>query len=233
MQFENETLEAVILRRYKRFLSDVKLANGQIITAHIANTGSMESCWGPNWKVLLTKSNNPKRKLSHSLELTHNGVSWIGINTSRTNAIAHEAISKGIIPELDDYQKITREVTIGKSRIDLLLEKQNEKCYVEVKNVTLKSNDGIARFPDSVSERGVKHLEELIGIKEDGHRAVMLFIIQREDIEIFAPAYIIDPVYSLMLKMAQESGVEILAYQCKMSSKEIVVNKKTPVVFEI
>ncbi len=225
-------VKGIIHKRYKRFLCDIELENGEVITAHTANTGSMKSCWEPGWKVSLSKSSNPKRKLAYSLELTHNGLTWIGVNTARPNSLAQEAIEKEIIPELKGYTSLKREVDVGESRIDILLEKNGDKCFVEVKNVTLKDSDGLARFPDSVSERGQKHLCELINLKEQGIRAVMLFIIQREDVDKFAPAYEIDPEYALLLKEAQEIGVEILPYQCKMNENEIIVNKRIPLVFE-
>ncbi len=232
MIIKEDIREGKILKRYKRFLADIEFPNGEVITAHTANTGSMTGCWSPGWKVIVSKSTNLKRKLPYSLELTHNGESWIGVNTSRPNSLAQEAIENGVITELSGYITLTREVSIGESRIDILLERESKKCYVEVKNVTLKTSDGLARFPDSVSERGQKHLRELIQLKEQGHRAVILFIIQREDVDKFAPAYEVDPEYALLLKLADECGVEILAYQCKIEPQEIKVHQRLPAVFE-
>jgi sugar fermentation stimulation protein A len=230
MKFQNPTQTGTILKRYKRFLSDIKLNSGEMITAHTANTGSMKSCWEPGWKVLVSKSPNPNRKLPYSLELTNNGESWIGVNTSLPNKIVKEAIEAGEIAELQ-YPNIRPEYSIGDSRIDFLLSDESEQCFVEVKNVTLKTEDGLARFPDAVSERASKHLEELIDLKLKGHRAVIFFLIQREDVDIFAPAFDFDPYYSIMLAWAHQVGVEILPYQCELNEGGIRISKRIPIEF--
>jgi sugar fermentation stimulation protein A len=229
MQFTQPLTEGKILSRYKRFFADIELENGEVVTAHTPNTGSMKTCWEPGWKALISHHDDPKRKLKYTLEMTHNGQSWIGVHTGRPNYIVYEAIDQGLIPELLGYEKIRKEVTIGNSRIDLCLDRADEKCYVEVKNVTLKGEDhwqGCALFPDGVSDRGLKHLHELIDIKKSGQRAVMFFLVQREDVNEFQPAYEIDPAYADALIQAQDSGVEILIYQCQLNDKEIKVIKK-------
>ncbi|CBW25895.1 sugar fermentation stimulation protein homolog [Halobacteriovorax marinus SJ] len=235
MKFESNIYRGIILKRYKRFLADIKLSEdtplhkkGEVIVAHTANTGSMKTCWDENWNVLISYHDNPKRKLKYSLELTHNGDTWIGVNTSLPNKLAMEAIESGVIKELQGYETIKGEEKIGKSRIDIYLYngKKSEpikECYVEVKNVTLLGENKRALFPDSVSERGQKHLEELREIKKNGIRACMLYIVQREDVDSFSPASEIDPRYSELLKLAHGEGVEVLVYQCKLNELGIEV----------
>jgi len=226
MEFSNPLIEGTILNRYKRFLADVEILN-ETIVAHVPNTGSMTSCWAPHWPCALSKSDNPSRKLPYTLELTHNGESWIGVNTANANKVAKIWLNEGLIPELRGYQTVIAEKKIGDSRVDFYLENNPAApaCYVEVKSVTLKL-DNIAQFPDSVSLRGQKHLRELIKIKESGLRAVMLFVVQREDVKIFRPAQSIDPEYSRLLKEAHDSGVEIFVYQCRISLTGITLGKQ-------
>jgi len=193
MNFAEVLVEGKILKRYKRFLSDIQLENETIITAHTANTGAMTTCWAPGWQVLLSLHDNPKRKYKYSLEMTHNGQTWIGVNTMLPNKLAVEGIENGVIAELQGYDSIQRESKIGDSRLDLLLQKSSErkspeKCYVEVKNVTLLGDNKTALFPDAVSTRGQKHLATLTEIAKGGDRAVMLYIVQREDVNCFSPA---------------------------------------------
>ena len=238
MKFLTPLKEGTILKRYKRFLADIQLPSGEVITAHTANTGSMKTCWEPGWKAIISFHDNPKRKLKYSLEMTHNGKTWIGINTSLPNKLAKEAIENGLIKELKGYPFIKPEVKTGDSRIDLLLSKEKDadtkkdQFFVEIKNVTLKGDDHqkkAALFPDAVSTRGQKHIQELIRLHKEGYNAALLFIVQREDVDYFAPAKEIDPVYSKLLKKANEEGVLILAYQCSMSKKEIIINRSIPV----
>lgn len=219
MKWSSPLTEAILLKRYKRFLADVKLGN-EVITAHVPNTGSMTSCVGPEWKCALSTSNNPARKMPHTLELVHNGESWIGVNTANANKIVHEWLKENKISELANYRTITPEKKIGDSRIDFFLDGEQGPCYVEVKSVTLKL-DGLAQFPDSVSERGQKHLEELMTLKKSGIRAVMLYLVQREDVSKMRPAHSIDKKYAELLKKAHSQGVEILVYQCKIDLEGI------------
>lgn len=228
MKFETKVIKGRIQKRYKRFLSDIILNNGEFVHAHVPNTGSMTNCWGENWNVLLTYHDDPKRKMKYTLECTHNGTSWIGVNTSRTNKIVKEALELGLIKELKGYPEIKPEKKYGeKSRIDFFLSghKTKEDCYVEVKNVTL--NEGTkALFPDAVSTRGQKHLRELMQIKSEGLRACMLYLINRGDTTSFSPAQDIDPEYARLLKEAKKAGVEVLAYQTEITDKEIKLAKK-------
>lgn len=219
----------IIKKRYKRFLSDIILDSGEEIVAHVANTGSMKTCWGEDWPVLLSKSDNPKRKLQYSLELTNNGNTWIGINTHKTNKLAIEAIENGTITELQGHKSLRAEYKIGDSRIDILLEDEDDsKHFVEVKNVTLLGDNNIATFPDSETKRGQKHLIELTSLVKEGHKASMLYIVQRGDVELFMPAKEIDPKYAELLSDAHKAGVNILVYKCKLTEDEISVYSQMP-----
>ncbi len=231
MQFAQTLLSGKLIKRYKRFLADVELQDGTVVTAHCPNSGSMKTCAEPGWEVRLSRADNPKRKLKYTWELVHNGVCWIGINTHLANTLAVEAIQKGRIAELEGYRSVRTEVSYGQnSRVDILLESEHERCYVEVKNVTLVEADGVYRFPDSVTKRGLKHLHELRDMVAQGHRAVMLFAIQRSDGSHFEPAAHIDLEYARALKEAQAAGVELLAYRAQISPQGIELKHKTEVV---
>jgi len=227
MKFKQPLIQGILLKRYKRFLADIKLASGEFITAHCPNSGSMKTCKEPGWKVLVSKSDNPKRKLKYTWEMVHNGACWIGINTQVPNKIASEAILNGVIPELVGYTNLKNEVKYGKnSRIDILLTGDRSDCYVEVKNVTLVEDDGFYKFPDAVTERGRKHLYELLDVVRAGSRAVMLYVIQRNDGTVFKPAYEIDLVYGKSLKEVNNQGVEILVYKADVSPEKIEITTK-------
>ncbi|MFT4551438.1 MAG: sugar fermentation stimulation protein A [Chlamydiales bacterium] len=230
MKFTSPLLSATIIKRYKRFLVDVELEDGRIITAHCPNTGSMKTCILPGWKALLSYHSNPKRKLSHTLELIHNSECWICVNTHQANKIVHEAILNGDIPELSHYKTIRPEVKYSQnSRIDFLLESPNKKpCFVEVKAVTLLGENETILFPDSVTTRGQKHIADLDQEHSKGNRAVLLFLIQRGDGSHFAPASEIDPEYTRLLKNAYSSGLEVLAYQTNITPEGICILKKIP-----
>jgi len=231
LKWSEPLILATILKRYKRFLADINLGE-KTITAHVPNTGSMTSCWEPNWKCALSVSKNPDRKMRHTLELIHNGETWIGVNTMNANKLAKIWLTNNLIPELSGYKTVIAEKKIGLSRMDFYLDDHSDKpaCFVEVKNVTLKK-DGLAQFPDSVSERGQKHLQELMEIKKSGLRAAMLYVVQREDVVKFTAAGSIDAKYAFLLKDAQAAGVEIYAYQCNMGLKELTLGKRLPVEF--
>jgi sugar fermentation stimulation protein A len=230
MKFIVPLHQGLFIKRYKRFFADI-LLNGETVVSHTANTGTMKTCLGENWPALLSFHDSPTRKLKYSLEMISNGKTWIGINTSITNALAIEAIKNGVIPELAGYQDLKPEAKIGQSRIDILLSNgEHEQCYVEVKNVTLIDDFGHCLFPDSVTERGQKHLRELLSLKQQGIRTVMLFIVQREDCHTFKIENDIDPTYCRLLKEVVSAGVEILVYQCSLSKEEIVVKKRMKVV---
>lgn len=211
-----------LIKRYKRFLADITLDNGEIITAHVPNSGAMTSTIAPECDVWVSKSDNEKRKLAYTLELTKIEDNLICTNTSNANKIAIEAIQKGVIKELEGYDSIKPEQKYGKnSRIDILLESDNgKKCYVEVKSVTLRIGDTLA-FPDAVTSRGTKHLEELLSMVEAGHRAVMLYVIQRSDKLPFRIANEIDKKYYEKFIEVTAKGVEVLVYQADISLEKI------------
>lgn len=230
MKFPAPLIEGVLIKRYKRFLADVTLKNGVVITAHTPNTGAMTGCCDPGSPVWLMYHDNPKRKYAHSWELVENqqGV-IVGINTSMPNKLAQEAIESGVVKELSGYSEIKREVKYGKenSRIDLLLvdHKSKPDCYVEVKNVTL-CVDGRGMFPDAVSKRATKHLRELMEMRKEGFRSVIFFCIQRQDVTKMSAAAHVDPEYADTLQLAKKQGVEILAYRATPNPKNIELNKK-------
>lgn len=231
MKWDNPLTEAILLKRYKRFLADVQIGDS-VFTVHVPNTGSMQSCWEPNWKCALSKSDNPTRKMPYTLEFTHNGDSWIGVNTANANKIVGNWLKSGLIRELSAFTSITPEKKIGDSRIDFYLQDNNKNdCYLEVKSVTLKLN-GVAQFPDSVSERGQKHLKELMEIRRNGSRAVIFFLVQREDVQSMIPAHSIDKKYGELLKEAHAAGVEIFVYQCRMDLSGISFGGPLPFKLE-
>jgi len=230
MKFKTPLIYGNFIKRYKRFFADI-LVNNKVVVAHTANTGAMTTCLGENWPALLSFHDSPTRKLKFSFEMINNGETWIGINTSITNSLAIEAINNGVIKELQGYQNLKHEVKIGQSRIDILLsngmsENLKDHCYVEVKNVTLKDEAGYCLFPDAITLRGLKHLSELIELKKQNIRTVMLFIVQRSDCHAFKIENDIDLKYSELLKVAIASGVEVLVYACKLSAEEILVDRK-------
>ena len=215
--FNSPLASGTLIKRYKRFLADVELEDGSIITAHCPNTGRMTTCAEPGWKVMLSDSENPKRKHRCTWELVHNGTCWICVNTGRANEMAFEAVSSGVIPELAGYAEVLREQKFGNSRFDLLLRDGNRLCYVEVKNVTLLMDDGCYAFPDAVTERGRKHLLELVDVVKASHRAAMLYVIPRSDGTAFRAAREIDPAYADALDVAVAAGVEVYAWQADVS----------------
>ncbi|WP_417783730.1 DNA/RNA nuclease SfsA [Terasakiella pusilla] len=232
MKFETELIKGTLIKRYKRFLADVTLENGEVVTAHCANSGSMLSVKDEGATVWLSPSNNPKRKLKYTWEIIEVEGCNVGINTGHPNKIVEEAILAGQIKELTGYAKLRREVKYGQnSRIDVLLEDDDKpKCYVEVKNVTLKRGQN-ADFPDAVTARGAKHLRELGDMVEEGHRAVMFYLVQRSDCAIMDIARDIDPTYDEELKAAIKRGVEVICYQCDVGLDEIKVTSALDVAF--
>ena len=225
MQFE-KLIKGNLVKRYKRFLSDIILEDGTQITAHVPNSGAMTSCIENNCDVWVTFHDNPKRKLKYTLELTKMSENLICTNTGVANKIAIEAIENGTIKELQNYNSLKPEQKYGQnSRIDILLENENEKCYVEVKSVSLKIDDYLA-FPDSVTSRGTKHLNELAQMAKDGHRAVMLYVIQRTDNLPFRLACEIDKKYCETFNEVTNKGVEVLVYQSSIDLQNISIDKK-------
>ncbi|MEE8350956.1 MAG: DNA/RNA nuclease SfsA [Rhodospirillales bacterium] len=237
MKFPDPLLRGKLIKRYKRFLADVELEDGSVVTAHCANSGSMLSVNEPEAEVWLSPARNPDRKLKFTFEMIKIGRTLVGINTSLPNAIVAEAIEGCKIPELIGYETLRREVKYGvNSRIDILLENKNaDKCYVEVKNVTMKRDlgkDAPVEFPDGVTARGTKHLVELSDMVRDGHRAVMFYLVQRHDAPSFTIAADIDPVYAQTLEKAQKAGVEVLCYRAKLSKTGIAVNAPVALAFQ-
>ncbi|MBL4595611.1 MAG: DNA/RNA nuclease SfsA [Robiginitomaculum sp.] len=231
MKFDPPLLSGTLIQRYKRFLADVRLDDGETLTAHCANPGSMLGLVAPGNLVCLSDSQNPKRKLQMTLELVQVDGAWVGVNTHLANKLAEAAITDGRIAPLSGYTSIHREIKYGEnSRIDLLLEAEGKpSCYVEVKSVTLSRSKGLAEFPDSVTTRGTKHLGELSAQVAAGARAVQLFVVQRSDCQTFTPAADIDPVYAAALSQAKQDGVEILAMTCQISPDGIAITNPIPV----
>ena len=233
MRFAAPLIEGRLVQRYKRFLADVKLPTGEVVVAHCANSGSMLSVKEPGSRVWLSPAADPNRKLRYTWELIEVGNGLVGINTGLPNRIVAEAITDGTITELAGYPVLKREQKYGKnSRIDILLEAPGRPpCYVEVKNVTLKRGSGdLAEFPDSVTERGAKHLREMTDIVAAGGRAVMVYLVQRTDCRRFSVADDIDPAYATGLKTALAAGVEAVCYSCRLGPDAITVAE--PLTFD-
>jgi sugar fermentation stimulation protein A len=224
-----ELIPGILLKRYKRFLADVKLESGEIVTAHCPNTGSMMGCCEPGRPVYLSMHDNPKRKYKYTWELIAMPTSLVGVNTFVPNRLVYKSIVQKLIPELSEYKNVQREVKISEhSRIDLMLTDGGlERCYVEIKNCTLV-NEGIARFPDAVTSRGLKHITELENLAEAGHRCLMFYFIQRMDAQVFRPADHIDPQYGRGLRQAVKNGIEVLAYDVRIDMQDIELNQNIP-----
>ncbi len=224
MKKELSLLPATFIKRYKRFFTDIRTEQGELLTVHCPNTGSMQNCQVENSPCWYSLSDNPKRKLVGTLEIvTTSFGNLAGINTARPNHLVRQAIEAELIPELRGYPTIRSEVRYGeeKSRIDLLLESPTEQCYIEVKNVTLDCGDGHAQFPDAVTSRGTKHLRELMAMVAEGHRAVLLFCVQLTGVETISIAGHIDPLYAETLSKAMDAGVEVLVWQAELSDQTI------------
>ncbi len=234
MQLPGSLTKGRLVRRYKRFLADVELADGRLVTAHTPNTGSMRQCAVPGCEVLLSASDKPQRKLAWSWELVKVNGFWVDINTHRANRVVEEALRQDWIGGLTGFQ-IRPEFRFGASRLDFMLEKPGEKLLLEVKNVTLCCQPEVACFPDAVTVRGQKHLRELVAAVEQGNRAVMLFLVQRGEADSFVPADAIDPEYGRLLRWAVDAGVEAVACRtivtpdCVRIGKRLQVDLSEPV----
>lgn len=230
MRYSQEMISGRLIKRYKRFLADVRLDSGEVITAHTPNSGSMMGLIEPGNRVYLIHHQNGKRKLPFAWEIVEVGKIKVGINTHLPNRLVEEAIENGVIRELQGYQNILREKKYGEnSRIDLLLNgPKGEQCFVEVKNVTLVEKN-TAYFPDAVTERGLKHLRELSSMVRGGHRAVLCFVLQRSDGNCIAPADHIDRKYGAGLRQAVKEGVEVIGYRAKVGLKEIRLFQSVPI----
>lgn len=232
MKFTRPLTRARLVRRYKRFLADVELEDGTFTTAHCANPGAMTGLAMPGLTVYLSRSDNPKRKLAWSWELTEADGTLVGINTAHPNGLVAEAIRDGTIRELAGYPDLRREVPYGtNSRVDMVLSGDGRPdAYVEVKNVHLLRRPDLAEFPDSVTARGARHLAELARVAQAGGRAVMVYLIQRADVSSFALARDIDPAYAAAFDLARPAGVEALAYVCDVTPEGVEVARSVPVV---
>ena len=226
MNFENKLISGHLIKRYKRFFVDVKI-KGKIITAHCPNTGSMHGLLKRGNKVWLTKSNNPNRKLKYTLQIIEDNKTKVGVNTHFANKIVFHAFENNLIKEFDTKIRIKPESKFGpNTRFDFLITKNNFKAFVEVKNVTLSRDKGLAEFPDSVTTRGLKHINELINASRKGYKIYILYLIQRNDCNLFKIAKDIDTKYSNSLSNAVKKKLIILCYDCKFSSKGIKLNHK-------
>lgn len=222
MKFAHPLVTGKLIKRYKRFLADVLLDSGEEVTAHCTSTGALLGLLAANAPVWLSPATNPERKLKYTWEMVESEGVKVGVNTSHPNNLVAEAIKDDVIPELKGYNKMRREVKYGQnSRIDLLLEDGSQPpCYVEVKNVHLR-RQGQAEFPDAVTERGAKHLREMAELVQQGLRAAMVYVVQRDDCDVFDFARDIDPVYAQTAGLAFAAGVEAYVYACDMQEEEI------------
>jgi sugar fermentation stimulation protein A len=236
MRFSSPLLRGRLLRRYKRFLADVELAGGETVTASCPNTGSMLGLTEPGAVVWLSRNDSPTRKYPHTWEMIETdlgrGATLVGINAGHPNRLIAEAIAAGEIAGLGGYASLRREVRYGESsRIDILLDDPAKPpCFVEIKNVHLMRVDGLAEFPDCATARGVKHLRELAQMVRDGHRAAMVYLIQRADADRFKLAADLDPAYSAAFAEATAAGVEAMAFRCRLSEHEIALDAAVPIV---
>ncbi|MCB1549740.1 MAG: DNA/RNA nuclease SfsA [Hyphomicrobiaceae bacterium] len=236
MKLPSPLLRGTLIKRYKRFLADIRLDDGSEITATCPNTGSMLGLTSAGSPVWVSTSDSPTRKYRHTWEMVEAdlgaGPTLVGINTGHPNKLVAEAIATGRVETLAGYPELKREQKYGKnSRIDILLTcPERGLCYVEVKNVHLSRTHGLAEFPDSKTERGAKHLDELADMVGQGHRAVMVFLVQRADAERLSLAGDIDPNYADAFARASASGVEALALRCRLSPEAITVERTIPIV---
>jgi len=226
MKFNKKLLQGTLIKRYKRFFADIKYKN-KTITAHCPNSGSMMGLLDKGNKVWFSKSNNPKRKLKYTLEIIEVNNEKVGINTLLANKIVFEALNNKKIDSLIKFKNIKREVKFSdKTRFDFFLNNNKEKCFLEIKNVTLLREKKIAEFPDAITFRGTKHLNELCKANKEGYQSYILYLIQRDDCDSFKIAEDIDEKYKEAFNKAIKNGVKILCYDCKLSTKEIKLNNQ-------
>lgn len=222
LRFPSPLIEATLLRRYQRFFADFRLLDGSVVTGHCANPGSMKTCLPVGAPCWLSVNTNPKRKLRYTWQVLDDDGELVFVNPSAANDVVVSAIRQGAIPEFCDYSLVEREVRVSpRSRIDLVLRGPAPPCFVEVKNVTLKTAPGVAAFPDSVTLRGTRHLQELIELRRGGVRAVLFFCVSRSHATVVEPADDIDPAYGRALRAALDAGVEVLAYACDITREGV------------
>ena len=227
MKFERTLIKGKLIKRYKRFLADIELENGKSVVAHCTNSGTMKSCLETGADVYLCPADNPNRRTKYTWEMIKINNKWVGINTFNPNKIAYNALKNGTIEGLTGFTEVTREVKWGNSRFDLMARNKHETCFVEVKNVSMKDGK-YAKFPDAVTSRGRKHLTTLIEVKRQGIRAVMLYVVQRTDVEKFTFASEIDPEYANTLQNAIENGVEVFVVQTEVKPDSIEIIGQMP-----
>ena len=226
MNFENRLIPGLFIKRYKRFFVDIEI-NNKIITAHCPNTGSMYGLLKKGNKVWISKSNNPNRKLKYTLEIIEDNNSKVGVNTHSTNKIVHHALKNNLIKEFDKILDIKPETKFGlNTRFDFLVSEKKNTSFIEVKNVTLSRKKALAEFPDAITTRGLKHINELLIASKKNYKIYILYLIQRDDCKSFTIAKDIDPNYSTALNKAVKKKLKILCYDCKFSSKGIKLNNK-------
>ena len=231
MKFTKSLIKGKLVKRYKRFFTDIKLDNKEIIVAHCPNTGSMIGLLDEGNEVFVSKNDDPKRKLKYTLEIIKVKKNLVGVNTHFANKIAFHGLSNNLIKEVKNNNNIKPEVFFDKeTRFDFLVEKDNQKTFVEVKNVTLSRKDKLAEFPDAVTSRGSKHLKTLIAATKKGYKTYLLFLVQIQGVTDFKIAKDIDKEYYENYKLAKKAGVKFLAYRCKISSKEIKIEKKIKII---
>ena len=232
MEFNKTLIKGKLIKRYKRFFTDIKLSK-KVVIAHCPNTGSMKGLLDVGNKVFLSKNNNPKRKLKYTLEIIKVKKNLVGVNTHFANKIAYHGLSNNLIDELKDNDSIKPEVFFNKeTRFDFLIEKNKKKIFVEVKNVTLFRDEKIAEFPDAITSRGSKHLKTLIDAIKKGYKTYILFLVQIEGVKNFKIAKDIDREYYNNYLLAKKAGVNFLAYRCKINLKEIKIEKKIKIIDE-
>lgn len=230
MKFNKPLIPGILIRRYKRFLADVELTDGTVVVAHCSNTGSMMQVSEPGSQIMLTQADNPDRKTRYDWQMTKVGSFWAGINTAVPNILLREGFENGLIKQFRDFDSIRMEVPYGKnSRADAVLTGKSGKMFVEAKNVTLVEN-GRALFPDAVTSRGIKHLDELAGMMNSGHRAAMFFLSQRMDAESAGIAAHIDPEYAERLSDVIGKGVEVIAWRAKVTLEGIEIDRELPFI---
>jgi len=230
--FWPELIPGTLIKRYKRFLADMRLSSGDLVTAHCANSGTMKECSEPGRPVYLSFHDNPKRKLKYTWEMIKMSTSLVGVNTLVPNRLVKKSIEDGLVEQLKGYENVKAEVKVSdKSRLDLMLTKgDKEKCYVEIKNCTLVKEE-IAYFPDAVTTRGRKHLVELQRLAKEGNRSIIFFLVQRMDAKAFTPADNIDPAYGKELRKTKRNGVEVIVYDVIIDLEKIVLGKKIPQIY--
>ena len=226
MNFKNKLISGLLIKRYKRFFVDIKIGN-KIVTAHCPNTGSMYGLLKKNNKVWISKSDNPNRKLKYTLEIIKDKETNVGVNTYSANKIVLHALQNNLIKEFHKFSKVSTEVKFGtNTRFDFLTIDNNNKSFIEVKNVTLSRKKGLAEFPDAVTVRGLKHINELIKASKKNFKIFILYLIQRDDCKTFTIANDIDRNYAIALRKAVKNKLNILCYDCKFSAKGIKLNNK-------